>query len=86
MNVSAFSAAQAGLAAASATLDSVARSVAQRSVADPAVRVTISDAARAGGGDEVRDTVTRMSAAAAYRANLKTLEAADEMNPASLIR
>lgn len=82
---SAFSIASSGLAAASAALEgSSATSVQDSALAEGGVRVTISPQARSG-IDDVRDVSTRLGAVAAYRANLKTLQTADEMDPTKLL-
>ncbi len=82
---SAFDLAVSGLNAASAALEGRAASaVHQSSLEGGGVQVTISSGARAAVGD-VREVGGRIAAVAAYRANLKMLQTADEMDPAKLL-
>ncbi len=93
MRISASSVAQSGLQAASTALEVSANNVANSlstdfvpsqaemsDVAGGGVQVSISSAARAGtpGTDLVDEMVSQSRAVAAYRANLKSLQAADD--------
>lgn len=75
---SVYSSATRGLQAATSTLERSAINVANASVAQD--RVSISPEARAAGPDLVQETVTQMNASTSFKANLKTMQTAQEMD------
>jgi hypothetical protein len=83
---SVFDLAASGLAAASAALEGRASgAVHDTALEGGGVQVTISSAARAK-VEDVREVGGRIAAVAAYRANLKLLQTADEVDPTKLLR
>ncbi len=75
---SVYTSATQGLQTATASLERSAVNVANLSVAQD--RVSISPEARAGGPDLIQETVTQMNASTAFKANLKTLRTAQELD------